>query len=103
MKLKMEFPRYTSDVYFTDWDAGTVKKMDITFTGAEIAAPYNRSFKIDLPNLKLSSVEAPVDTGIIKHPVEFNMLGAAAAPAGMSTTKPFEITVINRQSANVLA
>jgi len=103
MKLELTVPRYTSDAYFTDWDAGTVKKMDITFTGAVIESPYNRQFKIEFPNLKFAKVDAPVKQGIIDHPVEFNVLGADAAPAGMTTTKPFEITVINRQSANVLA
>ncbi|MEW6115668.1 MAG: phage tail tube protein [Nitrospirota bacterium] len=103
VSLKLQFPRYTSAAYFTDWEAGNAKKLDITFTGAMIANPYYRTVKIELPNLKFANVDAPTETGTIKHPVEFNCLGCAAAPTGMTTTKPFLITAINRQSADVLA
>jgi hypothetical protein len=102
IKLELGFPRYTSEAYFTDWDNETPKKMDITFTGAQIQNPYNREFNIAFPNLKFSKVEAPIEKGIIKHPVELNVLGAASAPAGMTVTNPFEITFINRQSSDVL-
>ncbi len=103
LKLALGFPRYTSEAYFTDWDNKTEKKADITFTGAEIATPYNRQFKIEFPNLKFSDVDAPIEKGIVKHPVELNVLGVSAAPTGMTITTPFEISVINRQTADVLA
>jgi hypothetical protein len=103
MKLTLEFPRYTSDAYFTDWDNETPKKADITFTGKTIETPYDRQFKVEFPHLKLASVEAPVEPGIIKHPLEFNVLGASSAPTGMTVTKPFEISVINRMTTDVLA
>lgn len=104
LKLKLEFPRYTAATHFTDWDANAAKKMDITFTGGLIASTYYRTFKISLPNLKYANVDLPIEKGILKHPVEFHVLGCAAAPAGMTNiTKPFQIDVINRQSTNVLA
>ncbi len=100
--LKLEFPRYYANTYFTDWDAATNLKMDMAFTGDVIATGYNRSFKISLPNLKLSSVELPISAGILKHPLEFQCLGAVTAPTGMTVTNPFEVDVVNRQSLNVL-
>ncbi|GAB4486017.1 MAG: hypothetical protein OHK006_13200 [Thermodesulfovibrionales bacterium] len=104
VKLKLEFPRYTSAGYFTDWDANAAKKLDMTFTGGLIASTYYRTFKISLPNLKFAGVDLPIEQGILKHPVEFNCLACDAAPTGMSgITLPFQIDVINRQSTNVLA
>ncbi len=102
--LKLEFPRYSSAAHFTNWDSGAAMKMDIVFTGALIAGAFFRRFTIELPNLKYASVDAPTEVGRIKHPVEFNCLGCATAPTGMTgITRPFQVTVINRQTANVLA
>ena len=75
----------------------------MTFTGASIAAPYNRSLAISLPNLKIADADAPITQGIITKTVNFTCLGCSAAPTGMTTTLPFEVDVINRQSVNVLA
>lgn len=101
--LKMEFPRYTANTYFADWDADTRMKMDMTWTGANIASTYNRSFQIEFPNLKISNVDLPIKKGILKHPVEFQALSAGVAPAGMSgVTEPFQVNVVNQQSTNVL-
>jgi hypothetical protein len=102
--LKLEFPRYTSGVHFTDWDTNTVKKLDMTFEGSIIDVNYKRKFRLQLPNLKYAGVELPVEKGILKHPVEFNCLGADTAPAGMAgITRPFQADVTNRQTADVLA
>jgi len=103
VKLKLEFPRYTAKTYFEDWDSGAAKKMDIVFTGALIEGSYYRTMKLQFPNLKLSNVELPIEKGILKHPLEFECLACDSAPSGMTgITKPFQIDVINRQSANVL-
>ncbi len=102
--LKLEFPRYQANTYFADWDAATNMKMDMTFTGAQIASPYNRSFQLQFPNMKIANVELPMSAGILKHPLEFQCLGTSTAPAGMTgVTQPFGINVINRESVNVLA
>jgi Phage tail tube protein len=102
--LKLDFPRYTAATYFTDWDAGTNKKMDMTFTGGLIEGAYYRTFTITLPNLKIANVDAPVNQGIIKHPLEFVCLGCSAAPTGMTgITLPFQVDVINQETADVLA
>ncbi|MDA8155568.1 MAG: phage tail tube protein [Actinomycetota bacterium] len=103
--LKLTFPRYTSNVQqmFADWDNTQQKKMDLTFTGKQIASPYNRSFQIQLPNLQITSADLPVKQGIMESPLEFVALGCPSAPAGMTgVTAPFQINVVNQQSANVL-
>jgi len=103
VKLKLEFPRYTAKTYFEDWDSGAAKKMDIVFTGGLIEGAYYRTFKLRFPNLVLANVELPIEKGILKHPLEFECLACDSAPSGMTgITKPFQIDVINRQSANVL-
>jgi hypothetical protein len=102
--MNMTFGRYQSDGYFQDWDANTLKKMDITFTGAEIEPGVNREFKITLPQLSIANVDAPVVDGIIEEPLVMNCLEADTAPAGMTgITKPFQIDVLNEQSTDVLA
>lgn len=88
--LSLEFPRYTANTYFTDWDANNRKKLDMTFTGAG-----SRSCKLEFPNLKIQDVDLPLDKGILKHPVKFDCLAAAAAPTGMTVTKPFRLTMVN--------
>jgi hypothetical protein len=102
--LELEFPRYTSKQHFDGWAANTPKKMEMLFTGSEIEAPYNREFKIQFPNLMYSEVDLPMEQGILKHPVRFNVLAPDTAPDGMTgITKPFQVDVVNRQSADVLA
>ncbi len=101
--LKLEFPRYQANTYFADWDADSRLKMDMTFTGANIASTYNRSAQIMFPNLKIANVELPISAGILKHPLEFQCLSAASAPTGMTVTQPFGIDVVNREATDVLA
>lgn len=102
--LTLAFPRYTGVTHFSDWDASTAKKLDITFTGATIEAPYKRTFKLSFPNLAYKGVELPIKRGILEHPIEFRCLGNDAGPTGMETIlKPFKVDLTNRQSANVLA
>ncbi|MDA8168678.1 MAG: phage tail tube protein [Nitrospiraceae bacterium] len=105
IRLKLTFPRYTQAAkgYFEDWDTQRNKKMDAVFTGAQIAAPYNRFMRLQLPNLKFSQVELPMERGILKSPVEFVCLGCDTAPAGMAgITMPFQIDLMNRQGTDVL-
>lgn len=97
--LSLEFPRYTADTYFMDWDANNKKKMDMTFTGAG-----GRSCKLEFPNLKIQEVDLPLAAGILKHPVKFDCLGATAAPTGMTgVTKPFRLTLVNNLATDPLA
>jgi hypothetical protein len=102
--LQLTFPRYTTKTPFTDWDADTIKKLDITFTGAEIEAPYNRVFLLSFPNLKTADANLEYVKEIMPYEVTFTCLPADAAPAGMvGITLPFQIDVINQETADVLA
>jgi hypothetical protein len=102
--LELEFPRYTSKQHFTDWAANTPKKMDMVFTGEQIETPYSREFTLRFPNLMYSEVDLPMEHGILRHPVRFNVLGTDSAPEGMTgIMKPLQIDVVNRQSVDVLA
>jgi len=96
VKLKLTFPRYTAATYFTEWDANTPKKLDMTFTGKLIAGSSYRKLEILLPHLKYATVDAPEERGIIKNPVDFNCLAVNSAPAGMTgVTKPFRLKLTN--------
>lgn len=102
--LKLAFPRYSSAVYLTNLGSDTRKKMDMVFTGANIAETYNRTFKLSLPHMALVNAEAATQKGQIVHPLEFTCLAASSAPAGMTgITKPFQVDVINKRSTNPLA
>lgn len=96
VKLKLTFPRFNSLTHFTDWEANTPMKMDVTFTGALISGSSYRTMVLLMPHLKYANVEAPEERGIIKHPLEFNALAVNAAPTGMTgITKPFRLTLKN--------
>jgi hypothetical protein len=104
IKLKLEFPRYTSGAHFEDWDSAVPKKMDMAFTGTLIEDSYYREFRLSFPNLAYKGVELPMDRGALKHPVEFACLAASSAPLGMAgITKPFRTDVVNTESTDVLA
>jgi hypothetical protein len=104
VSLKLQFPRYSTNAYFVDWDSDEAKKLDMTFTGAELESPFARLFKVEFPHLRFSSVDLPMERGILKHPVEFACLACESAPAGMDgITEPFRVGVVNRQSSDVLA
>ena len=97
-KLKLQFPRYTANTYFTDFDAENRKKLDLVFTGVG-----SRQFKLEFPNLKIASVDLPIEQGILKHPLEFDCLACDTAPTGMTgITKPFRATLINTYGGDPL-
>ena len=93
--LRLTFPKYQSATYFTDWDANTAKKLDITFTGNLLGGATYRTATLTFPHLKYATVDAPEGRGVIPNTVEFNVLSASAAPAGMSHTTPFRIALVN--------
>ena len=102
--LKMEFPRYSGDQHFADWDAQTAKKCELEFTGRLIESPYSRMLRIRMPRLLHTQADLPIEQGILRHPLEFACLEASSAPSGMSgITAPFVVELINTQSADVLA
>lgn len=105
VKLKLTFPRHSATTYLAALKADTRQKMDITFTGAEIASPYNRSFVIWLPNIQLTGDDPQLELGIIKEPLEFVCHGASSAPSGMTacTDAPLWVKLISQLATNPLA
>jgi hypothetical protein len=102
--LKLQFPRHTGFTRINELGSDTRKKMDITFTGAEIELGVMRTFKIEFPHLQMRSVDIVDEHGIIKEPVEFVVHGASVAPAGMTgVTAPFRIATTNQRATNPLA
>lgn len=105
--LMMKFPRYNAanDLFFTDWEAYTSKKADITFTGPVIESGFNYLFRVTMPHLKIDDPEATVSgPGKIPFSMKCNLLGAAAAPAGMTDlTAPLKIDVVNTRTTDPLA
>lgn len=96
VKLKLTFPRYTADTYFTEWDSNTAKKMDMIFTGLLISGTSYRKLSLWFPHLKYATVDAPERREIIQNTVDFNCLSADAAPSGMTgITKPFRLQLVN--------
>ncbi len=104
LKLTLDFPIHNNATYLTDLGADARKKMDITFTGAQIAAPYNYQHLLQFPHLQMVTADPTDDNGRIKQPLEFHIHGASAAPTGMAgITDPLWWTVINTRSTNPLA
>lgn len=102
--LKLQFPRHTGVTRLNDLGNDVRKKMDITFTGQIIEGAINRSIKIQLPHLMMKSVDVVDAAGIIQEPVEFLVLPATTAPAGMTgITDPFWIGGTNKRNTNPLA
>lgn len=106
VSVSLKFPRYNTanDAYFDDLDAFTSKKMDITFTGKLIETGQNYMFKLSFPHVKIDTPEAPV-SGAGKIPFSMNckVLGATAAPAGMTHITPMQIDVVNKRTIDPLA
>lgn len=105
--LSLKFPRYntTNNSYFNDWEAFTSKKMDITFSGHDIEAGNKYMFRILLPHLKIDNPEAAVSgAGKIPFSMQCNILGADAAPAGMTGLVEYlQIDVVNTRDTDPLA
>jgi hypothetical protein len=84
--------------------AGESWKADWTFTGPYINSHTQYSLRWEFPALQLYSFEAPiVGANQAKPSATFRAKQASAAPSGMTVTAPFRLTVINTNSANLLA
>lgn len=84
--------------------AGTSFKADLTFLGTYINSTTQRSITAKMPALHVSKFDAPVSGhGQVRPVVTFKGFMAAAAPSGMSSTDPLQITIINAQSTSLLA
>ena len=102
--LKLEFPRLTGTTNLAILGGDTRQKMDMTFTGANIASTYNRQFVLQFPHLQLTNDDPADAAGIIKEPLEFNVYGASAAPARHDGDyRPPVDSGINQRSTNLPA
>jgi len=102
--LTLSFPRINSvnEAYFQDFDAETLKKMDITFTGALIEATYYYELKFQLPQLKIVDVEYTWSE-IIPASITLQAEQADSAPSGMTgITKPVQIDLRNTRNTDPL-
>ncbi len=103
IRLKLEFPRYSSSEHFEDWAGSVAKKMQMVFTGGLIEDTYYREFKVSLPHLIYKDVDLPMERGALRHTLEFACLATDSAPSGMSgVLDPFQVDVVNTRSTDVL-
>jgi tail tube protein len=104
--LTLKFPRYNAanNSFFSDWEAFTSKKMDITFTGKEIESGNNYMFRIFLPHIKISNPEAAVSgAGKIPFSMQCDIFGADVAPVGMDgIVEPMQIDIVNTRITDPL-
>jgi hypothetical protein len=103
--LKIDLPEYVSDSYLQKLQSGDELKADFTFTGSLIADTYYRSLLLELPRLRVTSVDGPaISKGAkLKQSVTFELLRPDTAPAGMTgLTLPLRATIINTQSTSLL-
>lgn len=102
--LDLAFPQYTDDTYLDDLGAETLKKIDLTFTGATIEGAEKYKFQANIPQAKIVNGEAAVSgSGKIVHPLNLRLEKAQAAPSGMTVVNPFEIFVENKRTTDPLA
>ncbi len=100
--FKGTLPRFENNDHLTAWEAETAMKMDLTFTGALISGAVYRVIFIELPKLRYTLAEAPIVDGILAQNLEFECMQPAAAPTGMTATKPVQLKVINTYCGNPL-
>jgi len=104
LTLQLRFPKFNSTAWVTALQGDTRKKLDLTFTGALIASPYYYTLALVIPHALLEETDTDVSgAGKIGNPVTFRLLEAAAAPTGMTYTKPLAMELINTQTTDPLA
>jgi hypothetical protein len=104
IKLKLDFPRYATDNSGLQaaMIAGTLQKVLIAFTSPlEAGTAYPYSLKFFFPSMRILTQNAPWEE-IVKNGIELVAEQAAAAPTGMTYTRPY-IELINKFATNYLA
>lgn len=102
--VKLTLPRAsaTNLGYLTSFTGMTAQKMTVTFTGAVITGAYSYGFQLGFPRLKFMAPPEPSTDDVIKTVLTFQAEEAAAAPTGMSYTRPYAV-VTNARSSDYLA
>lgn len=110
--LKLDFARYddAGKLRLDAFDAETIYKGDITFTGANIATTYDRKLIVRMPQMKLERPVQDWAEGTIPQAVTYKLQKAQVAPGGMETADiginlvaPLMMELINTQTTNPLA
>jgi len=102
--LKIQQPRTASLSARTDLKNNVSKKCEIICTGPIIEGAIPYLIKFQMPHLKPKSYENPYAAGIIQNSREFDVLGATAAPTGMTgITDPLWINITNKITTSLLA
>ncbi len=104
-KVTLNFPKtpitnYNSGI--ADLNAGTMKKMDVIFTGPITGNGNNYKITMEFPNVKVSNVESALEGNNQQIPQKITLtpLKAQSAPTGMTgITSPFRLTLLNTTSA----
>ena len=98
--LKVRFPSASSGnvAYLASFIAMTPMKMQITFTGRLIAGTTYFSLSLYFPRLKFTGPPDVKLADIMDAGAEFIAEEAAAAPAGMSYTRPY-LQITNSRAA----
>lgn len=102
--LALTFPRLKDNTGRLKIKGNTPQKCDITLTGPIIegAIPYTMLFQF--PNLVPKKNANPHKQGTIDNTRDFEVLGASAAPTGMSgITDPCQCSLTNKIATDLLA
>jgi hypothetical protein len=103
-RLRLRFAKTENNLNLLDFVSGTVKKLDMRFTGQEIESGENYEFNVSIPYAKIDSDVSPTAEGIIDETVEFVLLATDTAPDGMTgITEAIGVEVKNTETADVLA
>jgi hypothetical protein len=104
VSLKLQFPRTLSLAPRTALKNNVSSKAMLFCTGSIIEGAIPYSIMIQMPHLKPKTYENPYSAGIIQNSREYEVLGATAAPTGMTgITDPLWITVTNKITTSLLA
>lgn len=102
-KVSLEFRKYGAGEaqYYSDWVAGTTKKMDVLFEGTTIEGSEKYQFRMLFPRLKIKEVKTSGSNNIVTS-VSMDCEAPVATPSGMSgLLKPFKITVKNKLASKL--
>ena len=97
--LELTFDKYNIDSFLDAIVSETHQKLDIYLKGNLIENNYHYELRINCPNVKVLSGEAPVGgPGKIGHTVSLQLDACDTAPDGMNDTAPFQAIVQNTRT-----
>jgi len=101
--IKITVPRVTGDTFGNVRNL-TSQKAELILTGGLIEGAIPYLIKFQMPNLSPTVNDVPHAAGKLVNTREFNLLGAAAAPTGMTgNTDPLWLLLTNKISTDLLA